>query len=242
MDENSEPEEGEACYYRDDDNNINPDTALSYLDGKIENILGHFQKEFEGGASAETLGAQFGGYGSFLPTYERSPSRLSHPKKPQGNSRTPKSTNNLSMEVAFQKSKAPPSASLTVGPGNASCSSGNIAAKHISHLSFNHVVGKPALKDVSFNRTKIHTDQKTLKVRIKVGSDSKVQKNSAIYSGLGLDDSPSSSLGNSPDESGGTVTGSPGTTNESPTKILQVMTSFHVPGGVLVSPLNSLLY
>ncbi|KAE8711932.1 Tetratricopeptide repeat-like superfamily protein [Hibiscus syriacus] len=240
MDGNSEPEEGEACYYRDADDNINPDTAFSYLDEKIKNVLGHFRKEFEGGVSAETLGAKFGGYGSFLPTYERSPSRLSHQKTPQGNSSTQRSTNNLSMAVAFQNSKAPPSAPLTLGPGNASCSSGNIAAKHDSHLSFNHVAGKSALKDVSFNRAEIPTDQKTLKVRIKVGSDNKVQKNSAIYSGLGLDDSPSSSLGNSPDESGA-VTASPGATNESPTKILQVMTSFHVPGGVLISPLNGSL-
>ncbi|KAE8736057.1 Tetratricopeptide repeat-like superfamily protein [Hibiscus syriacus] len=241
MDENSELEEGEACYYRDDDGKINPDTAFSYLDEKIKNVLGHFRKEFEGGVSAETLGAKFGGYGSFLPTYERSPSRLSHQKTPQGNSCIQRSTNNLSMEVAFQNSKAPPSAPLTVGPGNASCSSGNIAAKHDSHLSFNHVAGKPALKDVSFNRDEIPTDQKTLKVRIKVGSDNKFQKNSAIYSGLGLDDSPSSSLGNSPDESGGTVTASPGAKNESPTKILQVMTSFHAPGGLLISPLNDSL-
>ncbi|KAK9020056.1 hypothetical protein V6N11_054551 [Hibiscus sabdariffa] len=241
MDENSEPEEGEACYYGDDDDTINPDTAFSYLDEKIKNVLGHFQKDFEGGVSAENLGAKFGGYGSFLPTYERSPSRLSHPKTPQRNSSTPRSTNNLSMEGAFQKLKAPPSAPLTARPGNASCSSGIIAAKHDSHLSLNHVAQKPALKDGSFNRAEIPTDQKTLKVRIKMGSDTKVQKNSAIYSGLGLDDSPSSSLGNSPEESGGTVTASPGTTNESPAKILQVMTSYHVPGGLLVSPLNDSL-
>ncbi|KAK8539346.1 hypothetical protein V6N13_104412 [Hibiscus sabdariffa] len=241
MDENSEPEEGEACYYRDDDDNINPDIAFSYLDEKIKNVLGHFQKDFEGGVSAENLGAKFGGYGSFLPTHERSPSRLSHPKTPQGNSSTPRSTNNLSMEGAFQNLKAPPSAPLTARPGNASCPSGRITAKHDSYLSFNHVAEKPALKDESFKRAEIPTDPKTLKVRIKVGSDTKVQKNAAIYSGLGLDDSPSSSCGNSPEESGGTVMASPGTTNESPTKILQVMTSYHVPGGVLISPLNDSL-
>ncbi|XP_012455485.2 cysteine-tryptophan domain-containing zinc finger protein 7 [Gossypium raimondii] len=241
MDENSEPEEGEACYHRDDDDDINPDTAFSYLDEKIKNILGHFQKDFEGGVSAENLGAKFGGYGSFLPTYERSPTRLSCPKTPQGNSSTPRSTNNLSMEGAFQNLKAPPNAPPSGRPGKATCPSGSIAAKHDSHLSFNHVAEKPALKDDRFNRAEIPTDQKTLKVRIKVGSDNKVQKNSAIYSGLGLDDSPSSSLGNSPEESGGTVMGSQGTTNESPTKILQVMTSYHVPGGVLISPLHESL-
>ncbi|XP_039058315.1 cysteine-tryptophan domain-containing zinc finger protein 7-like [Hibiscus syriacus] len=242
MNENSEPEEGEACYYRDDDDDtINPDTALSYLDEKIKNVLGHFQKDFEGGVSAENLGEKFGGYGSFLPTYECFPSSLSHPKTPQRNSSTPRSTKNLSMEGAFQNLKAPPSAPLAARHGNASCPSGIIAAKHDSLLSFNHVAEKPALKDASFKRADILTDRRTLKVRIKVGSDTKIQMNSAIYSGLGLDDSPTSSWGNSPDESGGTMTASPGNTNESPTKILQVMTSYHVPGGVLISPLNDSL-
>lgn len=31
MEENSELEEGEACYYMDDDENINPDIDLSYI-------------------------------------------------------------------------------------------------------------------------------------------------------------------------------------------------------------------
>ncbi|XP_038995114.1 cysteine-tryptophan domain-containing zinc finger protein 7-like [Hibiscus syriacus] len=216
-------------------------TPTPYLDEKIKNVLGHFQKDFEGGVSAENLGAKFGLYGSFLPTYERSPSSFSHPKTPQGNSSTPKSTNNLSMEGAFQNLKALPNAPLSARHGNASCPSGIIAAKHDSLLSFNHVAEKPALKDASFERADILTDRRTLKVRIKVGSDTKVQKNSAIYSGLGLDDSPTLSWGNSPDETGETVTASPGNTNESSNKILQVMTSYHVPCGVLKSPLNDSL-
>lgn len=128
----------------------------------------------------------------------------------------------VTIQGAFQNLKAPPNAPPSGRPGKATCSSGSIAAKHDSHLSFNHVSEKPALKDDGFNRAEIPTDQKTLKVRIKVGPDNKVQKNSAIYCGLGLDDSPSSSWGNSPEDSGGTVTASQGTTNESPNKILQV--------------------
>lgn len=31
MEENSELEEGEACYYKDDDENIDPDIDLSYI-------------------------------------------------------------------------------------------------------------------------------------------------------------------------------------------------------------------
>ncbi|XWS53645.1 hypothetical protein CRYUN_Cryun10bG0018600 [Craigia yunnanensis] len=241
MDENSEPEEGEACYNKDDEDNINPDTAFSYIDEKIKNILGHFQKDFEGGVSAENLGAKFGGYGSFLPTYERSPPILSHPKTPQRNSSTPRSLNNLSMEGASQNLKAPPNAPSTWRPGNASWPSGNTAANHDSHLSSAQVAEKSALKDKSFNRAGIPSDQKTLKVRIKMGSDNKAKKNVAIYSGLGLDYSPSSSLGNSPEESGGTVMISQETTSESPTRILQVMISNHVPGGVLISPLHDSL-
>lgn len=80
-------EEGEAYSYQnhndyDDDSAIDPDIALSYIDEKIQDVLGHFQKDFEGGVSAENLGAKFGGYGSFLPTYQRSPVAQS-PQTPQ---------------------------------------------------------------------------------------------------------------------------------------------------------------
>lgn len=44
-------------------------------------------------------GAKFGGYGSFLPTYERSPAVCSHPKTPQKNQMTSRSPSNLPMEV-----------------------------------------------------------------------------------------------------------------------------------------------
>ncbi|TYI38858.1 hypothetical protein ES332_A02G058100v1 [Gossypium tomentosum] len=241
MDENSDLEEGEAWFHEDEGDNINPDTAFSYIDEKIKNVLGHFQKVFEGGVSAENLGAKFGGYGSFLPTYERSPPRLSRPKTPQRNSSISGSTNNMSMEGASQNLKAPPNAPSTGRPGNTSCPSGNIAARHDSRLTSAQVAEKSILKDESFNRAGIPSDQKTLKFRIKMGSDKKAQKIAAIYSGLGLDYSPSSSLGNSPDESGGTLMISQETTSESPTRILQVMTSNHVPGGVLISPLHDSL-
>ncbi|BAS93685.1 Os05g0371100 [Oryza sativa Japonica Group] len=60
---------------------VDPD-QLTYIDEKLQNILGHFQKEFEGGVSAENLGSQYGGYGSFLPTYQRSPPALSQSGSP----------------------------------------------------------------------------------------------------------------------------------------------------------------
>lgn len=68
-------------------------------------------------------------------------------------------------------------------------------------------------------------DQKTLKVRIKLGSSDNlsIQKKAAIYSGLGLDASPSSSLDGSPSESEGMSCGPTMMDLESPTKILQVI-------------------
>lgn len=66
-------------------------------------------------------------------------------------------------------------------------------------------------------------DQKTLKVRIKVGTDNlSVKRNAAIYSGLGLDGSPTSSLDDSPTESEGLCGRLSFDDFESPTRILQV--------------------
>lgn len=66
-------------------------------------------------------------------------------------------------------------------------------------------------------------DQRTLKVRIKVGSENlPAQKNSEIYSGLGLVVSPSSSMDDSPSTSEGQCGELLDTPEESPTSILQV--------------------
>jgi hypothetical protein len=57
--EESELEEGEACSYNITNEyagSIDPDNDLSYIDEKLQHILGHFQKDFEGGVSAENLG------------------------------------------------------------------------------------------------------------------------------------------------------------------------------------------
>lgn len=45
-------EEGETC----DDSTVDPDIALSYIDEKLQDVLGHFQKDFEDGVSSENLG------------------------------------------------------------------------------------------------------------------------------------------------------------------------------------------
>ncbi|CBI36813.3 unnamed protein product, partial [Vitis vinifera] len=67
------------------------------------------------------------------------------------------------------------------------------------------------------------SDQKSLKVRIKVGSDNiKAQRNAAIYSGLGLVTSPSSSSEDSPSECEGNFPESQETQGESPSSIIKV--------------------
>ncbi|KAL4564789.1 hypothetical protein LXL04_028860 [Taraxacum kok-saghyz] len=80
--EETELEEGEACF-DDNDACIDPDTALSYIDERLQNVLGHFQKYFEGEGCAEMLGPIFGGYGSFLPVHKQLPTLHSHIKTPQ---------------------------------------------------------------------------------------------------------------------------------------------------------------
>lgn len=77
--------------------------------------------------------------------------------------------------------------------------------------------------DSTNKRASSLADQKTLKVRIKVGTDNlSTRKNAAIYSGLGLDDSPSSSMDDSPSESEGISHEPKNVPFESPTSILQV--------------------
>ncbi|XP_058075138.1 cysteine-tryptophan domain-containing zinc finger protein 7-like [Magnolia sinica] len=59
---------------------FNPDVAFSYIDQRLQDVLGHFQKDFEREISAENLGPKFGQYGSFLPMLLRNPLTQSQPK------------------------------------------------------------------------------------------------------------------------------------------------------------------
>ncbi|KAJ1427281.1 Zinc finger, CW-type [Sesbania bispinosa] len=251
MQGNIEFEEGEACYYKDDEDDIDLD-SLSYIDERIQRVLGHFQKDFEGGVSAEHLGPKFGDYGSFLPTCERSPPLRSHPKTPQRHFSSPKSPNNLHTEAAFLNSKAPLNKPSFLRLGTAShnappfhnlrAPSVGCSTKKDTGISSNAEMEKCTLKDDHANKSEKFTDQRPLKLRIKVKSDILAKRNAAIYSGLGLDDSPSSSMGNSPEESEVMPPVSQETPEESPIDIVQVMTSCTIPGGMLISPLhNSLL-
>ncbi|KAK4418167.1 hypothetical protein Salat_2229400 [Sesamum alatum] len=239
--EETELEEGEALSYRDEeeDSTIDPDIALSYIEEKLQNVLGHFQKDFEGGVSAENLGAKFGGYGSFLPTYQRSPS-WSHTRSPAEvrNYDSPRSPRKLHLEDQRQNSLASSSASPSARSGAASgkaASAGN-SLKGNGYLQSRHAEGSSLKTEVS-KKSVNPSDQRTLKVRIKVGSENlSTQKNAEIYSGLGLVVSPSSSLDDSPAASEGQCGKLLDVPEESPTSILQIMTSF--PRELLLSPLS----
>ncbi|KAI4349625.1 hypothetical protein L6164_010190 [Bauhinia variegata] len=243
--EESELEEGEACSYQNHEDynaSIDPDVALSYIDEKIQDVLGHFQKDFEGGVSAENLGAKFGGYGSFLPTYQRSPV-WSCPRTPSKlhSQNTPRSSN-LQLEGGQVDPMHSSTTALSVRVGPISASSSRLPAGKVPSTDDRINQGKSmtttsveAFTKYEPANTKCDNipDQKTLKVRIKVGTDNlSTKKNAAIYSGLGLV-SPSSSLDDSPSESEGISREPQDAPFESPTSILQIMTSLPM----LLSPL-----
>ncbi|KAF8089403.1 hypothetical protein N665_0506s0010 [Sinapis alba] len=238
--EESELEEGEACSYNTTTTNdfgasIDPDNDLSYIDDKLQNILGHFKKDFEGDFSAENLGAKFGGYGSFLPTYQRSP-LWSYPKTPA----IPQSSaGTRSPNILLGESQSGNAASSTVPkkakPGVASC---RIPKKSMKSKKPN----SSSRQESATKKPGVFSKQNSLKLRIKMGSDNLSTDNNAaaIYSGLGLDVSPSLSLDNN------SLSGSEGMNREpqgyspleSPTCILNVMTSTPVDHCQLLSPLS----
>ncbi|XP_075521654.1 cysteine-tryptophan domain-containing zinc finger protein 3-like isoform X2 [Primulina tabacum] len=244
-----ELEEGEACYYKDD-TRTNPDVALSYIGDRVQSLLGHFQKDFEGGVSAENLGAKFGGYGSFLPMHQRSPLVPSQPKSSHKvqNCRGPRfsdtflqegtapNSTQLSDAPATQRNDFSSSSTSIVPSRNFKVSSKDRSIKEktsvSSHKDAEAFTGKA---EVPPSKSDNPTEQRTLKVRLKLGSEMVAQYNAEINN-LGLT-SPSSSTEVSPEESARLRLEHCETPYESPAKILQIMTSFLVSGGSLLSPL-----
>eukprot|EP01018_Ginkgo_biloba_P006915 Gb_31926 [translate_table: standard] len=249
MTEDNDLEEGEAC---DDASKYDPDVAFAYLDVKLQNVLGHLQKEFEGGVSADKLGSKFGGYGSFLPTQERSPSLLLQPKTPaivQKYSLS-KSQKQGSVEHICDKAKssvnaAPPTKSVSVAIKNPSVS--GALASNFAHEGLMALNGAKCDEASSGTKVTVATsvtggNQKKLKLRFKVGSDSLLRtKNNAIYSGLGLQLSSSPSLEDSPDKNQKFSTEAEYPPDLSPLSIIQIMTSYQIPGNSPLSPLQSSL-
>ncbi|KAG0495707.1 hypothetical protein HPP92_000398 [Vanilla planifolia] len=214
MDEN-EVEDGEAFPGHEED--IDPD-ALSYIDEKLQDVLGHFQKEFEGGVSAETLGAKFGGYGSFLPAYQRSPSILAQHKSPVkvANHNISKSPYNSLSESGNQSAPVQVAASIVKAIPESGMQPIEKTTKR-DKCSMECVTQNESIsKSVSIG------DPGSLKVRIKVRPGNVlVRNNPDIYSDLGLDVSPSPSLDDSPCESRELSLESPDTLCGSPSTILQ---------------------
>ncbi|XP_073314730.1 cysteine-tryptophan domain-containing zinc finger protein 3-like isoform X2 [Primulina huaijiensis] len=237
--EETEVEEGEALSYhgQDEDSTIDPDITLSYIGEKLESVLGHFQKDFEGGVSAENLGAKFGGYGSFLPTYQRSPSwsRTKSPPK-VNNYDTPASPRKLWTEDQRQNSLASSSASPTARLPDASGKT--LSIENLLKGLPSRRVDESGFKRGVIKKSVNPSEQKTLKVRIKVGSDNlSTQKNTEIYGGLGLVVSPSSSLDDNQEATVEKLSGNRlDVPEKSPTSILQIMTSFATVH--LLSPLS----
>ncbi|KAL8524992.1 hypothetical protein ACS0TY_014573 [Phlomoides rotata] len=244
MEQEPELEEGETCYSRDDAD-IDPDIALSYIGDKVQSILGHLQKDFEGGVSAENLGAKFGGYGSFLPMHQRSlpillqqksPPRVQNPHFPKSPNVCPEGRGPNPVMLSTQRdatSSSPsmhPSQNLKISSSlGASVREKDILASGKVAQAFSGKVELPSSKLDNL------PDRRSLKVRIKVGPERASQYNAQIYS-LGLT-SPSSSEGNSHDESDGLPLDSREAPNESPTYMLKIMTSLPVSDGLLLSPL-----
>uniref|UniRef100_A0A7N0T7C1 CW-type domain-containing protein n=1 Tax=Kalanchoe fedtschenkoi TaxID=63787 RepID=A0A7N0T7C1_KALFE len=241
--EDTELEEGEACSHQDDDPTVDPDIALAYLDEKLHNVLGHFQKDFEGGVSAENLGAKFGGYGSFLPTYQRSPV-CSHPRTPKVQNHALRSPSNLQLEGGFHNITTPASVPLPVHcPDVDNSRTLPLMKPSSSHdrakldAGMGHGQAENSTLRVETVKKFSLPDQKKLKVRIRVGSDNlSTQTKAELYSGLGLDASPSSSFEDSP-ESEGWSREPLDAPDESPNSILHIMTSFPLLGNKLLSPL-----
>ncbi|KAI4365685.1 hypothetical protein MLD38_021650 [Melastoma candidum] len=240
--EDVELEEGEACSYHDSNtkdeysNCVDPDVSLSYIDAKIQNVLGHFQKDFEGGVSAEKLGAKFGGYGSFLENGEGSPicdtPRSLPPSHLEDGSRNHVTPLSVPLKM---KPRVPPS--RTLYPSRKQANTYDLVKQEralpprgVEHVNSNDREEVKSAKS---------SDPRMLKVRIKVGSDNlSTQKKAAIYSGLGLDISPSTSVDCSPSESDGMLHEPQDVLIESPMSILQIMTSPSVHENLLLSPLQ----
>ncbi|KAI4319424.1 hypothetical protein MLD38_033022 [Melastoma candidum] len=230
--EDMELEEGEAYSYHNGNTNdeygdcVDPDVSLSYIDEKLQHVLGHFQKDFEGVVSAENLGPKYGSYGSFLENGERSPI-----------SDTPRSATSTHVENGGHNSLTPLSVPLTIKPRSAPVRAlaqpGKLAhagdlvkqgclppLRVVEHVNNNEREGLGSVK---------LPDPRKLKVRIKVSSDNLLKQKKAAYCGLGLDVSPSTSLDYSPSES---------EVLESPMSILQIMVSSPVHETLLLSPLQ----
>ncbi|KAI7744860.1 hypothetical protein M8C21_017457 [Ambrosia artemisiifolia] len=229
-------EEGDAHV---DDNNIDPDIALSYIDKRLQHALGHFQKDFEGGASFESLGPRSGAYGSFLPSYKHPPPVHSH--RQALNLNKPSSPHNFRLEGAHAflnpVACADPVKPIAPHRKDVFVDQNVLRANDMASKDTSLLHGETSFfkKETAASNSVIPTEQRSLKVRIKVGYDKPAIKLDEIYSGLGLL-TPSPSTDNNPEDCPRVE--SHDIPFDSPSGILGDMTSIFVPGNRLLSPLN----
>lgn len=186
-------------------------------------------------------GARFGGYGSFLPTYQRSPSTCSKTSQKAQNNHShdlplevycwflplyfSSYSRHLSSLLNMIMQGAPQNSTVIMRPELASTDRALPELRNSSVDSLpkvcnsrNYISNHKPLK-LSINQS----DKKTLKFRIKVGSDNILtEKSAAIYSNLGLDMSPSSSSNGSHTEWEGNSSDSHSKQSESPSCIIKV--------------------
>ncbi|EFH44449.1 zinc ion binding protein [Arabidopsis lyrata subsp. lyrata] len=226
MGEDYELEEGEMnC--SSDEAVVDLDVDLSYIDKKVQNVLGHLQKDFGEGA-LDRFGPKICDYGSFLPTYKRSVAVPSCQRSSLGNHAVQRISNSLPGKNVVQKFQSLPATSSELvrnrDPQNYQ-TSGSILAQAPGKVPINKGNARTPANDLP--------DHKPIRVRIKMGSEILSQSVTMVCKDLGLDGSP-----NSPPR---TYT-SLGKTSESPSRILREMTAISVPEDLLMSPLpDSLL-
>lgn len=201
-DEDAELEEGEAK------EPLDPDTDFSYLDTRLEMLLGDCQKEFQGGnLSTEKLGSKYGGYGTFLPTQARVPSLLADPHP------------------------APPAAEVgrPVGEGVAAEPVKRSAGASVQQGS---VKENGAVSTFAANKVKLK-----IKLG-KQAADTDEAKRKALYNGLGLglddESDDDASLDDDDDNYSRSNVESP---EPSPMSMIEMMTA-PCPEGGLLSPLS----
>ncbi|KAH9303948.1 hypothetical protein KI387_008352 [Taxus chinensis] len=186
----------------------------------------------------DKLGPKFGYYGSFLPTQERSPQRhqQSNSSVPEHNYSSQKTIN----EGAVEKGPRSIVTDVSLRIGSIDCRNSSL------HDSTSCDFTKETLAVNGAKIDEISPQKKKpvngIRLRFKLGPDTiSCPKNSAIYTGLGLQNSSSTSLEGSPDKGQMTSSEVESFLDSSPLSIIRIMTSYQVPGGSLLSPLQNIL-
>ncbi|KAG7547429.1 Zinc finger CW-type [Arabidopsis suecica] len=225
MGEDYELEEGEMnC--SSDEAVVDLDVDLSYIDKKVQNVLGHLQKDFGEGA-LDRFGPKICDYGSFLPTYKRSVAVPSFQRSSLGNHAVQRISNSLpgkNVVQNFQSLRATSSELVRNRDPQNYQTSGSLLAQAQGKVPINKGNARTPANDLP--------DHKPIRVRIKMGSEILSQSVTMVCKDLGLDGSPKS-----PPRTHTSL----GKTSESPSRILREMTAISVPEDLLMSPLPDTL-